>query len=99
MIIVDNLAENFQLQPENGILIKSWLGDPQDTALYELAPVLIGEGRSKGVEIVKKGIDDVREALKRFSVQMAKQNEQGVEKFHLTLDNECTSVNAMCTFL
>lgn len=43
MIIVDNLAENFQLQPENGIMIKSWIGDPHDTALYELAPILKGK--------------------------------------------------------
>jgi len=88
MIIVDNIAENFQLQPKNGILIKSWLGDPQDTALYELAPVLIGKRDVIKVEIVKKGIDDVRDALKIYSIQMARQNEEGVEKFHLTLDNE-----------
>jgi len=43
MVIVDNLAENFQLQPENGIMIKSWIGDPYDTALYELAPILKGK--------------------------------------------------------
>ena len=42
VIIVDNLAENFQLQPENGIMIKSWTGEPQDSALAELAPILIG---------------------------------------------------------
>lgn len=42
MIIVDNLAENFQLQPENGIMIKSWTGEANDTALTELAPILIG---------------------------------------------------------
>jgi len=42
MIIVDNLAENFQLQLENGIMIKTWVGDPEDTALYELAPLLAG---------------------------------------------------------
>ncbi len=40
IIIVDNLAENFQYQPENGILIKSWTGEPQDTALMELGPLL-----------------------------------------------------------
>ena len=39
-IIVDNVAENFSLQPDNGIFIKSWFEDPQDTALYELAPLL-----------------------------------------------------------
>jgi TFIIF-interacting CTD phosphatases, including NLI-interacting factor len=26
-IIVDNLAENFALQPDNGIFIKTWLND------------------------------------------------------------------------
>jgi len=33
MIIVDNVAENFQLQPDNGIFIKTWLDDPLDNAL------------------------------------------------------------------
>lgn len=39
-IIVDNVAENFQLQPDNGIFIKSWFDDVHDTALSELAPLL-----------------------------------------------------------
>ena len=40
ILIVDNLAENFILQQENGILIRTWVSDPMDTALYELAPLL-----------------------------------------------------------
>jgi len=32
-IIVDNIPENFLLQPENGISIKSWYNDEADTAL------------------------------------------------------------------
>ena len=40
IIIVDNVAENFQLQPDNGIFIKSWFEDKKDTALLELAPLL-----------------------------------------------------------
>jgi CTD small phosphatase-like protein 2 len=39
-IIVDNIAENFSKQPENGILIKSWYEDPKDDALFELGPLL-----------------------------------------------------------
>ena len=42
-IIVDNVAENFQLQPDNGIFIKSWFDDMTDTALSELAPLLKGK--------------------------------------------------------
>ena len=45
MIIVDNLAENFKLQPDNGIFIKAWYDDPEDTALLELSPLLKGKNR------------------------------------------------------
>lgn len=30
-IIVDNVADNFALQPENGIFIKTWYDDMEDT--------------------------------------------------------------------
>lgn len=42
-LIVDNNAENFQLQPDNGIYIKSWYDDPNDKALSQLAPLLTGK--------------------------------------------------------
>ena len=42
VIIVDNIAENFRLQPDNGIFIKTWYEDQEDTALMELAPLLKG---------------------------------------------------------
>ena len=88
MIIVDNLAENFQLQSENGIMIKSWIGDPKDTALYELAPILIGILHLIFLEIVTKKVKDVRTALIKFSQQMTKQNKEGVTEFHLSLEDE-----------
>ena len=49
---MDNVAENFQLQPDNGIFIKSWFDDMSDTALEELSPLL--------KEIVEKKVTDVR---------------------------------------
>ena len=39
-IIIDNIADNFQHQPENGIFIKTWYNDPDDVALLELIPFL-----------------------------------------------------------
>ena len=40
-VIVDNLAENFQLQRENGFWIKSWFNDnPSDKELLKLANIL-----------------------------------------------------------
>ena len=51
-IIVDNIAENFALQPKNGILIKTWISDAKDTSLFELAPLLlkISECKCKDVK-------------------------------------------------
>ena len=43
VIIIDNVADNFQSQPENGILIRSWIDDSTDTALQELTPILKGK--------------------------------------------------------
>lgn len=50
------------MQPDNGIFIKTWIDDPNDNALEELAPLLR--------EIVVKQVDDVREALRIFRLQM-----------------------------
>ncbi len=47
LIIIDNLADNFQNQPENGIFIQSWYGEPEDKAFYYLAPLLKGFLREK----------------------------------------------------
>jgi CTD small phosphatase-like protein 2 len=41
-IIVDNVADNFALQRENGIFIKTWYDDMSDTSLYDLIPLLLG---------------------------------------------------------
>lgn len=41
IVIVDNLPENFQLQKENGIAIKSWFNDnPTDKEINKLSTVL-----------------------------------------------------------
>ena len=75
-IIVDNVAENFSLQPDNGIFIKSWFDDMTDTALLELAPLLkcklfdLFLYNFVHVEIVEKKVKDVREALRKFRDQM-----------------------------
>lgn len=61
MIIVDNLKENFCWQKKNGINIRSWYDDPNDTELQQLIPLL--------KSIVESGFDDVRHALANFRNQ------------------------------
>lgn len=38
MILVDNAAESFLLQPQNGILVSTWIGDVTDTVLIQDGP-------------------------------------------------------------
>lgn len=39
VVIVDNLPKNFILQPENGVYIKPFQGEAEDTALKKLIPI------------------------------------------------------------
>ena len=76
-LIVDNVAENFQLQPDNGVFIRTWIDDPTDNALEELAPLL--------KEIAVRNVRDVREALRVFRIQMMEQVQKGILKPKLSL--------------
>lgn len=75
ILIVDNNAENFQQQPDNGIYIKSWYNDPNDEALKRLTPLL--------ADIVKKRYSDVRIALKKYKEKMMRKLK---EERHLIAD-------------
>ena len=57
-IIIDNISDNFILQPENGIFISTWYDDMNDRFLDEITPLLC--------EIVEKRVLDVRLALRRY---------------------------------
>ena len=52
-IIIDNIADNFQLQPYNGIDIKTWIGDPDDTVLEDLIPLLKSKLKSDSKKKVR----------------------------------------------
>ena len=62
-LIVDNNPENFMLQPENGIYIKSWYNDPEDRALEELALVL------KNISLKEYG--DIRDGLREYRIKFS----------------------------
>ncbi|OHT14637.1 hypothetical protein TRFO_14937 [Tritrichomonas foetus] len=52
MIIVDNSAESFMLQPENGILASTWIGDVTDfTLLDNLFPMLTAVAMARDVRV------------------------------------------------
>lgn len=55
-LIIDNVQENFMMQPNNGIFIATWYDDVQDTALFELQPLLeeLINTRARVPEILNK---------------------------------------------
>lgn len=57
-IIIDNISDNFILQPDNGIFISTWYDDMRDRFLDEITPLLR--------EIVERQVPDVRKALRQY---------------------------------
>ena len=58
IIIVENMPQNYRLQKENGILIKSFYGeDIYDTALLSLGDILMG---------IEREFDDVRKGIAKY---------------------------------
>lgn len=72
VLIIDNNPENFQMQPENGICIRSWVGDEQDKALYLIYPVLKSKLDWSGIPALD--VDDVREVLQGIKEKALSEN-------------------------
>ena len=50
-IIVDNIADNFEMQPDNGINIISWFRSHTDTELLKLEPILASFVQEEAVDV------------------------------------------------
>ena len=59
VIIIDNLKENFKLQPNNGIFIKTWTNDINDVQLKDLLVIL--------KDIVSLKVNDVRTIIQKMN--------------------------------
>lgn len=68
-LIIDNVPENFIKQKENGIFVKSWYDDPDDTCLLDLIPIL--------KELVVKRIDDVRFFMSQYRKKLIEHIRKG----------------------
>ena len=67
VIILDNMPENFTLQPDNGIYIKSWRGDENDKCLAWLLPVFVNIANMRPDDV-----RDVMQELKKLLVETIK---------------------------
>ncbi len=74
-IIIDNMPQNFRLQKENGITIKPFWGqDSNDTALYDLIPILI--------DIAEEECD-VRTGLAKYRDEIVKKITSNISKHNI----------------
>ncbi len=58
-IIVDNLADNFKLQPNNGIQIGTWTDDMKDTQLNDIDIIL--------TQIIERKPQDLKPIIRRLN--------------------------------
>ena len=74
-IIIDDMPQNFRLQKENGINIKPfWGDDSNDTALYELIPILMN--------IAEEGCD-VRDGLEKYRDEILEKVTSNISKHNV----------------
>ena len=59
VIIIDNLKENFKVQPNNGIFIKTWTNDINDVQFKDLLKIL--------KDIVAFNVEDVRPIIQKMN--------------------------------
>ena len=64
-IIIDNLRENFKMQPNNGIFIKTWTSDVNDFQFRELKRIL------KDIFILN--VSDVRVIIQKMNEELKAQ--------------------------
>ena len=62
VIIIDNLKENFKMQPNNGIFIKTWTNDINDIQLKDLLKIL--------KDIVNHNVVDVRTIIQKINEEV-----------------------------
>lgn len=77
-IIIDNISDNFIIQPDNGIFCSTWHDDMSDTFLEDISPLLI--------EIVEKRVPDVRKALRSYRDQVLRQISNGAREPQINFD-------------
>lgn len=60
IVIVDNCIETFQLHPQNGLLIKSFVGQPDDSELVLIQSFLKELRKEKDVRCVSKRFEQYK---------------------------------------
>ena len=64
VIIIDNIEDNYKLQPKNGLNISDFEGDENDTELNYLLEDLLSLVKNKDLD-VREYLPEIRKKMKR----------------------------------
>lgn len=95
IVIVDNTAWSYSLQPHNGIPVSTWVSSKSDTQLKDLLPLLqllvqVPDVRVPIAKVVTKGMIDYKDALQTLKKMVIKL-EMKAKKVKEPLDKGCAN--------
>jgi len=73
ILIIDNLPENFKLQPNNGLAIKTWNEDMKDTQLVDLEKIL--------TDIYNRRVPDIRVVIRKIKEEINRSNKNAFNPY------------------
>lgn len=80
VIIIDNLRDNFKLQPNNGLEIKTWCEEIRDNQLKDIKIMLQG--------LIFRKPNDIRAILKKLKVEITKRMKKNSISPYANIDIE-----------
>jgi len=84
-IIIDNLKDNFKLQPKNGLFIKTWTSDVNDNQFQDLLKIL--------KDIVLLDVKDVRPVIEKINNYM-KITRNIINPYNIDISKILSSMNS-----
>ena len=79
VIIIDNMKENFKMQPNNGLYVKTWINDINDYQLKDLLKLL--------KDIVLLNVPDVRPIIQKINEKNNKENNLINPYYNINVEN------------
>jgi Dullard-like phosphatase family protein len=79
VVIVDNLALSYALQPENALPVDTWIDDKKDKQLYNLIPILRHLAKVKDVRVYLKEIKKCKDHKSALKVIRSKLKDETIK--------------------
>jgi CTD small phosphatase-like protein 2 len=78
VLIIDNLPDNFKLQQNNGLFIKTWNDDMKDNQLLDFSKLL------KDLYLLRT--PDIRPVMKKLKEEVAKRLKKNLQNPYANID-------------